>query len=254
MDTILKKGSKSYHIDRFTPADLEPNKHFYVTIDQLDRKIYQFRLNNPNKIQRVERVFESVKDLRIPNPKKAESFYKEFVSDPQNRKKVEAAFYANPLASSIRADVDNYKTFLKHAPYFSKGESFGVGYKGSYNDKGVALWKEYQDFVLKKGYHGILDTFDRDPKNHFNVERPTIIFDAASTIKEVSRKNIDDTNFYKTLIPALRETPVTLGIPSVAVTAVIANKNRSDTKKIEAYRKKHPNSGKTDKEILKMRM
>jgi len=84
-DVLLKTGAKTFHIDRDVVKDLEPKKSFYVTIDQADRKAYQWRLNNPKQVERIERTFQTTKDIRIPSPKKSKALYDEFAKDKETQ-------------------------------------------------------------------------------------------------------------------------------------------------------------------------
>jgi hypothetical protein len=249
-DVTLKAGAKTFHIDRSEVRELESGMHFYTTIDQFDRKAYQWRLNNPQKVQRVERIFEMTKDVKIPSPRKGEVLYNQFRNDPKNMEKIKEAF--GPL-EQIGIKGKSYKDFITAAPYFSEGESFG-GFKNltSHNKAGAELWKDYQKFIVNKGYQGLLDENDRNPAHHFNVERPAILFDAASKLKEVSRKNIKDAGGLTPVIPTIRELgSVKTAKVLSAIGGMTALKTLSDNNYVDVYRRSYPNSKLTNKEIIK---
>jgi len=122
------------------------------------------------------------------------------------------------------------------------------------NETGVKLWDSYKEFLVNKGYQGVLDANDRARSHGFNVERPTILFDAAESLKEVSRKSLGTKDSgLKAAIPTIRE----LGSPKtaayVALAAGLSAVTISDNSTaVESYRKVYPNNKKTNAEIIKL--
>lgn len=242
----LTAGQKAWHISRGEIKDLEPGRSLYVTIGQADRFAFRNRLNNPLKLERVERTFEVVKDVKIPSEKESRRLFNEFFKNPNNHKTLTEVF--QPFgAVGEKPTFSDYKSFVATGPYFSSGESWHKRF--SNNPAGEKLWAEYKNFLVDKGYQGILDANDR--WNGFNVERPSILFDAASTLKEVSRKTIKNPTGRTASIPTIREIE-SVGAFLTGYAAVVATSSTSTTNKVlDAYRKVHPNSKKTNSEIIK---
>ena len=243
-DMNLKAGKKAFHIARGAVTDLEPGRGLFVTVDQADRFAYRFRLNNPNGLDRIERTFEYAKDIKIPSPKKSAALYDEFTKDSNNQKAIKEVF------DKLGTNTD-YRSFVTYGPYFSKGESWHAF--GSNNPNGENIWNGYKKFLMDKGYQGILDANDRAKENGFNVERPTILFDAAASLKEVSRKSLGATiDPRKTSIPTIREIGSATNAGLVATLAGFAGITISgNSKALNSYRMVNPNSKKTNKEILR---
>lgn len=253
VDTTLKTGEKAFHIARGELKDLEAGRNLFVTIDQADRMAYQWRLNNPLKIERIERTLEFTKDIKIPNPKKSVELYNEFMKDPNNSKMALDAFEkaGNSFGFGEPITKITHDLFVTVGPYFSKGESMHG--PASNNEVGENLWKTYKDFLVNKGYQGILDTNDRAKGHGFNVERPAIIFDAANALKDISRKVLkDNTGSFARTIPTIREIGSSASAAWVAALAgTSALTISSNSKAIESYRRVYPNSKKSNKEIIK---
>lgn len=249
-DTILKTGSKTFHIDRDIVKDLEPGRNFYVTVDQADRKAYQWRLNNPRGVARIERTFETTKNIRIPSPKKSKLLYDEFLKDPNSKELVENAFI-RAFGKEEGLKSLNYESFVTYGPYFSKNDSWHPLL--SFTEQGEQAWKSYQNFLMDKGYQGLLDANDRAKSHGFNVERPAIIFDAANHLKEVSRQTLSGKSKLKAAIPTIREVANKDTAALVATAAGISTVGIfQSTRALESYRKVYPNDKKTDFEIINL--
>jgi len=244
-DINLKAGAKTFHIDRDVVKDLDPTKSFYVTVGQADRKAYQWRLANPKQVERIERTFAVTKDIKIPSPKKSKALYDEFIKDSNAKQLTKEAF------SKFGVQSVTHDQFLTLGPYFSKGDSWHL--KTGNNEAGEKLWNSYKDFLMNKGYQGVLDANDRAKEHGFNVERPTILFEAAQSLKEVSRQSLGTKDSgWKAMLPTIREAGSLKTAAYAAAAASIASVNISDgTQSVESYRKVYPDSKKSNSEIIK---
>ena len=239
-DVKLKGGAKAFHIARGEIKDLEEGRNLFVTIGQLDRFAYRARLGNPKNLPRIERTFETLRELKVPSPHKASKFYEEYARSHSDE--ITRAFRLSGIAKSI-----SYKDFNTMAPYFSEGE--GWHKMLSNNKAGADLWKDYQQFIISKGYQGLLDENDRNPMHGFNVERPTILFDAAKHLKEVNRRDVP-IKMQLAAIPTIREASTKMVGIGALITGTIGLKGRDRIKSLEAYRKVYPNNKLEDDEIL----
>jgi hypothetical protein len=236
-DLNIKAGAKSYHIDRKEVRDLEEGRHLFLTLNKFDRAIYRNKLIegvDGYDGTRIERTFEAIKDIKIPNTKKAEAMYKEFLSNEENRKLFRKAFDGG---------IKDYNTFNQIVPYIGNDK------RPEFADA-RAVWKKYQDFVIAKGYLGLLDENDRKLSG-FNAEQPVILFDAAKALKEIDRKDIGKGNLARAFIPGIRDItkPENL-LPPVILGGIIGLSKVDQVKSLEAYRKIYPNNGLSDKQIL----
>ncbi len=248
-DMTLKAGKKAYHIARGELKPLEPGRGLFVTVDQADRYAYRWRLNNPNKVERIERTFKFAKDIKIPSPNKSKALYNEFMKDPANKKVVKEAFVK--MGGGRDADL-NYRSFVTYGPYFSKGESWHKF--TSNNPAGESIWNGYKNFLTSKGFQGILDANDRARDHGFNVERPTILFDAAANLKEVARTSLGkEMSITKMSIPTIRELgSVTTAKYAAAAAGIAGISVSNNSKALNSYRRVHPNSSKSNKEIIQI--
>lgn len=276
-DFAIKAGNKAWHITRDELKPLEEGRHLYVSANAPDRLAYRWRLANPENVARVERTFQAMEDIKIPSPVKSEKMFDAFAKNPEVKNLLsEAASKYNQsnaehimqemvklqgdtldtrmqavwVAKMQEVKLDTFKQFGIYAPYFSSGDSWHQ--TAGDNAAGEKLWKMYKDYVVKAGYQGLLDVNDRNPAGGFNVERPTIIFNAASKLKEVSQKTIADPTTRTALIPTIREISSLSTLKGVGlVGAVAALGTKSKTVTLESYRYLNPDSKLTDKQIMK---
>lgn len=234
----------------------------YVSYDRKDKIKYQGLLGGTyyRRKEDDQKVFnmtvKSANDIKIASDKRVrDTFYDMYNNDEKFRKLFNSRVYDNQLA------YKDDKDFKKIAEKITKGEAIsqrelkGKGYdlfnqmmiestpKGRYNTE------QFYKAMAKQGINAIQDVNDKKYSG-YNAKNPLILLDGEYSYakKAMTDEQIKDMAG-KAAVELMKPIYIKAGASFAAKTAI--DKVNWDNKAY-LYRKEHPNTTMTDKEIIKM--
>lgn len=171
-------------------------------------------------------------------------------------------------------DVNTVQENLKKMGWDAKGtnyERFNVALVDHSTDEAKRVSEKFYNALKKKGYNGVLDVNDRSFSG-YNSKKPVILFDQKTGLAnkrsqiisdeesdkafEAARKMMIGDAYRKKIVDAVATDTKRLSIGAGFLASLRAVQARSqdrvlDRKAIERYKKEHPNTTMSDKEILK---
>ena len=228
-------------------------------------KVYQLKL-------------ETMKKLKVPSDENAGHITANLLKEPEFKKNVEVSIQDSkekmrrPTQQVLFKQAQN--ALRKDPSEMSSSEKIAV-YKAlnlsltNHNPQEIAAQNRFYSELKKKGYNALLDYNDQEYSS-YHAKRPMIVFDTDSvrlqSVAETNPKVVDKlyTKYNRERI-AKEVTANTIGYVSKVGTKTVSEcsayvKRKTDSylgigstnKTVENYKKEHPNTKLSDREILKM--
>lgn len=228
-------------------------------------KVYQLKL-------------ETMKKLKVPSDENAGHITANLLKEPEFKKNVEVSIQDSkekmrrPAQQVLFKQAQN--ALRKDPSKMSSSEKIAV-YKAlnlsltNHNPQEIAAQNRLYSELKKKGYNALLDYNDREYSS-YHAKRPMIVFDTDSvrlqSVAETNPKVVDKlyTKYNRERI-AKEVTANTIGYVTKVGTKTVSEcsayvKRKTDSylgigstnKTVENYKKEHPNTKLSDREILKM--
>lgn len=264
-DQVFKKGSK---IGRLTNDGSEPtNRAFYGFVNKHDKDryegLYGKTLGANGTVYR--KAMRAAGDINVASPESARKVLKNmFDTDKQSfdvfKKNIDA------MASAVPPTTKQGKLWRKAKRELDSGKIGDNTYK-AFNTTLVLHTKEQQPIndkfysaMKKAGYGAIRDVNDKENSGYF-VKNPLIVFDTdkidVEGFTKLGNDHIDSMfakEQGKIAAHALANEYGPIGaVFATSMGAMKLVKRSSETKFVENYRKRHPESTLSNNEILKMR-
>lgn len=264
-DQVFKKGSK---IGRLTNDGSEPtNRAFYGFVNKHDKDryegLYGKTLGANGTVYR--KAMRAAGDINVASPESARKVLKNmFDTDKQSfdvfKKNIDA------MASVVPPTTKQGKLWRKAKRELDSGKIGDNTYK-AFNTTLVLHTKEQQPIndkfysaMKKAGYGAIRDVNDKENSGYF-VKNPLIVFDTDKINVEGFTKLGNDHIDYmfakeqgKIAAHTLANQYGPIGAAfATSIGAMKLVKRSNETKFVENYRKRHPESTLSNNEILKMR-
>lgn len=264
-DRVFEKGSK---IGRLTNNGSEPtNRAFYGFVNKHDKDRYEglygktLGANGPV----YRKAMRAAGDINVASPESARKVLKNmFDTDKQSfdvfKKNIDA------MASAVPPITKQGKLWRKAKQELDSGKIGDNTYK-AFNTTLVLHTKEQQPIndkfysaMKKAGYGAIRDVNDKENSGYF-AKNPLIVFDTDKiNVEGFTKLGNDriDSMFAKELGKIAAHTLANQYGPIRAASATSIGamklvKRSNETKFVENYRKRHPESTLSNNEILKMR-
>lgn len=228
-------------------------------------KVYQLKL-------------ETMKKLKVPSDENAGHITANLLKEPEFKKNVEVSIQDSkekmrrPAQQVLFRQAQN--ALNKDPSKMTSSEKVAV-YKAlnlsltNHNPQEIAAQNRFYSELKKKGYNALLDYNDQEYSS-YHAKRPMIVFDTDSvrlqSVTETNPKVVDKlyTKYNRERI-AKEVTANTIGYVSKVGTKTVSEcsayvKRKTDSylgigstnKTVENYKKEHPNTKLSDREILKM--
>jgi hypothetical protein len=264
-DQVFKKGSK---IGRLTNDGSEPtNRAFYGFVNKYDKDryegLYGKTLGANGTVYR--KAMRAAGDINVASPESARKVLKNmFDTDKQSfdvfKKNIDA------MASAVPPTTKQGKLWRKAKRELDSGKIGDNTYK-AFNTTLVLHTKEQQPIndkfysaMKKAGYGAIRDVNDKENSGYF-AKNPLIVFDTdkidVEGFTKLGNDHIDSMfakEQGKIAAHALANEYGPIGaVFATSMGAMKLVKRSSETKFVENYRKRHPESTLSNNEILKMR-
>lgn len=260
-DSIVKAGTKIQVIAR--EADKNTDRAFYAAYNKSDKFKYAGLYGKQIKDEGnsvYKHTLNVTGDMKVASRKKAaDAFAELYKNDPQFREdfkksndmlKVNAAFLANGKV---------YNMHDKAAGKMTDKQLRKIGYDAfnrglvNHDESGNAIAKKFYDKLKSQGYNGVFDINDQKYSG-YNTKKPVIIFDKANKlsvedVKKMTNQAVE-ASAAKTMNDMITKEMAKQGamwIAGYGGLTVVSNEMA-----ISSYRKNHPNTELTDKEILKL--
>ena len=272
VDSTIKKGSELQRIAKTGKTDLKGA--LYTSYDKNDNVKYagKFAFGRMDDTGSAQKMNIKVTDnIKVASRKHAEdTFIELFKNDKEfQRNAIEsidmAKTFAMPASEHkiIEKVIKNPNVVKDSDLRKSVYDAFNIGL-GLKTDEATKSADTFYETLSKKGYNAVKDVNDMTYSS-FKTKAPTILFDSNNKIKldsieQLTEKMIRD-NMKKAsniaegqvkteqILSNVKElTKYAGGVAAGANILTVAN-----LKVVEQYRKEHPNSKLTDKEILEMR-
>lgn len=264
-DQVFKKGSK---IGRLTNDGSEPtNRAFYGFVNKHDKDRYEglygktLGANGPV----YRKAMRAAGDINVASPESARKVLKNmFDTDKQSfdvfKKSIDA------MASVVPPTTKQGKLWRKAKQELDSGKIGDNTYK-AFNTRLVLHTKEQQPIndkfysaMKKAGYGAIRDVNDKENSGYF-AKNPLIVFDTDKiNVEGFTKLGNDhiDSMFAKEQGKIAAHTLANQYGPigaafATSIGAMKLVKRSNETKFVENYRKRHPESTLSNNEILKMR-
>lgn len=264
-DRVFEKGSK---IGRLTNDGSEPtNRAFYGFVNKHDKDryegLYGKTLGANGTVYR--KAMRAAGDINVASPESARKVLKNmFDTDKQSfdvfKKNIDA------MASAVPPTTKQGKLWRKAKRELDSGKIGDNTYK-AFNTTLVLHTKEQQPIndkfysaMKKAGYGAIRDVNDKENSGYF-AKNPLIVFDTdkidVEGFTKLGNDHIDSMfaiEHGKIAAHALANEYGPIGaVFATSMGAMKLVKRSSETKFVENYRKRHPESTLSNNEILKMR-
>ena len=259
-DGTIKAGTKIQRITMNKDETLD--RAIYGSYKKSDKLRYKGLLGGSFKDRTGKDVYNMTintnKDVKVASRKKAvDAFMDLWENDADFRSKfnktvkdrADTKIFTDDKVTKMAKKIDKspeYKTVKQQAYDF-----FNIGLTG-HDDDHNAMAKKFYNKLKEQGYDAVTDINDKKYSG-YNSKKPVIFFDNKNmSINNVEKMAEDyiDKNYRKAMglvtVENLGKQAAVSGLASYGVTKGV-NKII-----IDSYRKKHPNSKLTDKEIIKM--
>ena len=285
-DVILKKGTRIQNISSDGARDVSKDRPVYGAHTKHDKDAYGGRFAKAVDTRygiAIKNDLVLLKDVKVASQKQAvDTFMEMYKKDPKGvAESIGKAYAEIDFLNGISRFRDwNAKRVANK--YGKKGEDWvkSQGYllfnQSMMSTKEAKARDKYYELLTKKGYDAISDI--NDIQTGYNSDDPIIFFNAKSTMKNVSQKELTfgDIELAKARYEydeARRLSPIWRTIDNMtyrqhsnAKTNLKAAERRNDVKKqdsyvkqraeldrkIKEYRKEHPNTKLTNSEIETM--
>lgn len=267
IDTLIKQGDE---LQRIT-ASVKTNKPLYVSFDKNDNIKYKGLYGvEKGKADLNKVIFKAGENIKIASKKNAEdTFVNLYKSDPEFKKAVlgnfdymrKESWFDVKSSLAVKEFLGKADNQLNDKDIRNVYDAFNIGLV---NDRGVGkeVSSKFYSKLSKLGYDAITDVNDKKYSG-YKAKSPTIVFNTSKLlidkVEALSKDEILD-NFDKArniikkqndradLIKDLKDSSKVLGVAGASAAASLAIQNAS----IMNYRKKHPKTELSDKEILEL--
>ena len=256
-DHIIKAGSTMQRITGTPEENLD--RAFFASFEKGDKIRYKGLYGQQIKMGGKEAhkvTLTANKDVRVVSRKKAaEVFADLYKNDPEFRE----AFVKNndSLARQLGKFDDRAKLLNQASKSMTDKEIVKRGYDAfniglvNHTESGNVASRKFYDRLKKMGYDAVTDVHDQKYSG-YKAKNPVIVFNKSDklSVSDVSKMNDSQ------ILSNAKNAAARVAGPSVAkylagYTAALAGSHRiSTTAMINDYRKEHPNTKMTDKEIL----
>lgn len=257
LDRTIRKG-KTFQRIEMQNTDGKLYDRYFVAANGRDKLKYAAMLGNQRRMQTGEAYKQKLKvdqNIKVAGRKTAlDEFKKLYDSDSGFRSRVNdidddsgLGLFAGVLDKSGKAD-NRISDKKKLNELYDKFNQYSVVLRDDAD--GV----KYFNQLKNKGYNAIQDINDMKYSG-YKAKDPLIIFGASDKISNKSFKKMSNGEINSKIAAELGVEIGELATNKTAIAAATgyaAAKTASNTRKINNYRKEHPNTNMTDKEILKM--
>lgn len=267
VDIVIKEGAELQRISGNTSLE----RALYVSYNKTDnlkyRGLYGMNAKAPNGLQQMTLRTKSA--IKIPSRQKAQDT---FIDMLKNDKEFNAVtrrslkdmkskdYFPFGMKSTINEFVDNGKLSSKKE-YKDLYDAFNMGFANTRGDTKTSNTMFYNK-LKELGYDAITDINDQKYSG-YRAKAPTIIFNNTKVglekVTELSKDQITSDYLSAKKILAGQEKVENIlsilkdtGKMGVGVGALSSGIYAMNSKAIREYRKEHPNSKLTDKEIIKL--
>lgn len=257
-DGIIKSGTTMQRISRDPNGDI--GKNFYAAYNKTDNLKYRGMYGNQIRMQgdNVHKVtLNTDKDIKIVSRQKAADVFADlYKNDSEFREafaksniKLDSHGLSPKRDKVVRIAGKNMTDKqLKRAGY----DAFNIGL-ANHDKNGELVSKKFYSKLKEMGYDAVMDVNDQKYSG-FKSKAPVIVFNnpgkvSVSSTRQMSPEEIVKDNM-KARIRLMAPQAVAEG--SAYVGLYIGSKKFSDRQAVNSYRKQHPNSKLTDKEIIEM--
>lgn len=266
VDIVIKEGAELQRISGNTSLE----RALYVSYNKTDnlkyRGLYGMNTKAPNGLQQMTLRTKSA--IKIPSRQKAQDT---FIDMLKNDKEFNAVtrrslkdmkskdYFPFGMKSTINEFVNNGKLSSKKE-YKNLYDAFNMGFANTRGDTKTSNTMFYNK-LKELGYDAITDINDQKYSG-YKAKAPTIIFNNTKVglekVTELSKDQITSDYLSAKKILAGQEKVENIlsilkdtGKMGVGVGALSSGIHTMNSKAIREYRKEHPNSKLTDKEIIK---
>ncbi len=266
VDSMIKEGTNVRRIS--ASGKLNTDRALYTSFDKKDnvkyKGLYGAQLHGQGKdVKQMD--IKAIKDIKIASRKHSEDVFVDlYRKDPEFRKN------ALEMVEALQGNVDakgkkNITAALKNPNRVSdknlrKGvyEAFNIGLVSN-DSKQRGNAEKFYNKLKEAGYDAVKDIND-SKYSGYNTKTPTIIFNgkgklALDKVKDIGTdERISSINAAQKLLGKDATNAMIKQLSTYGAaygTAYGAAKHVGNTQVIKAYRKTHPNSKMTDKEIIK---
>lgn len=261
-DRILKSGTKLQVVTNEEHKNFD--RAFYAAYKKGDaqkyRGLYGDQLKG-NIFAQSRDVYKTTlnvdKNIKVVSKKKAaDAFADLYKTDPEFRKQFTDSvekFKSSPFQPPKRAKLfDSVSKGMTDKQLRKKGyEAFNIGLV-NHDENGNATAKKFYDKLKSLGYDAVEDINDQKYSG-YKTKAPTIIFNKADKISVSSAKKMADDFIAKekTIATLKLQAPQLIATGAAYAAVGTAGVKVVGSSAVKNYRKQHPNTKMTDKEILK---
>lgn len=257
-DKIIKSGTKMQRITTDPNGDI--GKNFYAAYNKTDnlkyRGIYGEHLRSRgNNVHKV--TLNTDKDIKIVSRQKAaDVFANLYKNDSEFR---EAFIRSNAVLDSHGMAPKRDKVVRIAAKKMTDKQLRKAGYDAfniglvNHDDNGELISKKFYNKLKEMGYDAVMDVNDQKYSG-YKTKAPVIVFNNPGKISVSSTRQMgadeivkDNTKAYVRLLA-----PKLVAEGGAYAALYVGSKKLTDRTTVNNYRKEHPNSKLTDKEIIKM--
>lgn len=265
VDKVIKTGSKFQRIS----ANNDINRSLYVSYKNKDNMKYVGLLG---KTKGVDAGLNKIKlkttsNIKISSRKNAEDtfidLYKnnkhfKMLTDASMKQMINEGWYPHGMNGNVRFFLEKKGQVSDRELRKEVYDAFNFGLANTRGNAGSAA-KIFYDALREKGYDAITDMNDKKYSG-YNTKAPTIVFNstklAIDSIEKLSSKEITD-SYVKSMQQlgqekALKSTLKILGTASASIAGISGVSLSQVNKSVIKYRKKHPDTQLSDKEIIDM--
>lgn len=248
-DQILKSGMTLQRVEMQNTGG-KVHDIFYAAKDKADKTKYAGMLGKTRQTQTGHAYVMELaakKDIKVASKKNAEKVFEElYRNDSDFRNEVKKIITSDSFSRRNKIITTNPYDINYRKAY----ENFNAELVNLHNDD---TSKKFYNALKSKGYGAIQDINDMKFSG-YKAKNPLIVFDGKENIMTRSFREMDSDEINKKFNSVLVKQMLgdsakqTIGIGGI----VAAAKTADNTKAINKYRKEHPNTDLTDREIINM--
>ena len=267
VDTVIKEGAELQRISGNTSLE----RALYVSYNKTDnlkyRGLYGMKTNAPNGLKQMSLKTNSA--IKIPSRQKAQDTFIDMLKNDKEFNTVTRRslkdmkskdWFPFGMKSTVNEFIDNGKLSSKKE-YEKLYDAFNMGFANTRGDAKTSNDMFYNK-LKELGYDAITDINDQKYSG-YRAKAPTIIFNNTKVglekVTELSKEQInsDYLSAKKILagqkkVESIFNTLKDAGKMGAGVGALSSGIYAMNSKAIREYRKEHPNSKLTDREIMKV--
>lgn len=262
-DKIIKSGTKLQRIAGIADENLD--RAFYASYKKMDNMKYRGLYGNQMKntvFKTTDDVYKHTlnvnKDVKIASRKKAEDAFMDlYKNDSDFRDKFLKtskqldSFGMLPKRDHVVESVGENMTDkqLRKSGY----DAFNINLANHMSNDANEISKKFYDKLKSQGYDGIVDVNDKKYSG-FRSKAPTILFEKGDKISVSKTEKLSDEAIKKDLM----KSKVAISAPALAETGALyvgvpVGMTKANSKiQVENYKRQHPGTRMTDKQILNM--